>query len=142
MLNQDSRKLAISLERLAAQGASTAHIADAVISTWKAIDAALAPVIGAKGVCALDCRSLYLVRGPHPWLAAANEAAGPGMDLSLLEAALSGQESFGAASAAGDQLEALYVLLSSLIGPSLTGQLLHSAWNNPFGSTAAQDRRA
>jgi hypothetical protein len=137
---QDSRKVATTLERLAAQGASTTRIADAVVSTWQTIDAALAPVIGGKGVAALYGRSLFLVRERHPWLAAANEGAGTQMDLGLLGAALAQQETFTAATAAGDHLESLYELLRSLIGPSLTGQLLRSAWDNPFGGPVAQDR--
>jgi hypothetical protein len=138
--HQDSRKVATTLERLAAQGADTARIADAAISTWQAIEAALAPVIGAKGVAALYGRSLYLVRARHPWLAAATDGADSRMDLGLLAAALARQENFTAATGAGDQLESLYDLLRSLIGPALTGQLLRSAWDNPFGGTAAQDR--
>jgi hypothetical protein len=137
---QDSRKVATTLERLAAQGANTKRIAEAVVSTWQAIDAALAPVIGGKGVEALYGRSLYLVRERHPWLAAANEGAGSQMDLDLLGSALAQQESFTAATAAGDHLESLYELLRSLIGPSLTGQLLRSAWDNPFGGSPAQER--
>ena len=139
MPNQDSRKVATTLERLAAKGATAIRIADAVVSTWQAIDAALAPVIGGKGVEALYCRSLYLVRERHPWLASANGGAAT-MDLGVLGAALAMQENFNAAAAAGDQLQALYELLRSLIGPSLTGQLLRSAWDNPFGDPVAQDR--
>lgn len=138
MPTQDSRKVASTLERLAAQGANTTRIAAAVVSTWQAIDAALAPVIGVKGVEALYRRSLHLVRNSHPWLAAAQSE--PVMDLGLLAEALAQQESFTAAAAAGDQFESLYELLRSLIGPSLTGQLLRSAWDNPFGGPPAQDR--
>lgn len=140
MPHQESRKLAATLERLAAQGANTTRIADAVVSTWQAIDSALAPVIGAKGVEALYSRSLHLVRERHPWLAAANQGSEARMDLGLLASALGNQESFDAAAAAGDQLQALHELLRSLIGPSLTGQLLRSAWDNPFGGIAVQDR--
>lgn len=140
MPTQDSRKVATTLERLAAQGANTTRIADAVVLTWQAIDAALAPVIGGKGVAALYGRSLHLVRERHGWLAAAHDGAASPMDLAVLGAALAQQESFTAASAAGDQLESLYELLRSLIGPSLTGQLLRTAWDNPFGGSAAQDR--
>lgn len=140
MPTQDSRKVATTLKRLAVQGANTTHIADAVVSTWQAVDAALAPVIGGKGVQALYARSLYLVRERHPWLAASHPGAAAEMDLGLLASALSQQENFTAAEAAGDQLESLYELLRSLIGPSLTQQLLRAAWDNPFGGPTAQDR--
>lgn len=140
MSTEDSRKVATTLERLAAQGASTIRVADAAVSTWQAIDAALAPVIGSKGVAALYGRSLYLVRERHPWLAVANAGAGSEMDMGLLGAALAKQENSIAARAAGDQLEAVYELLHSLIGPALTEQLLRAAWDNPFGGAAAQER--
>ncbi len=139
MSTQDSRKVATTLERLAAQGADTIRISDAVVATWQAVDAALAPVIGGKGVEALYARTLYLARDSHSWLAVA-QGGEPGMDLDLLAAALAQQENFAAAAAAGDQLQSLYELLRSLIGPSLTGQLLRSAWDNPFGGPAAQER--
>jgi hypothetical protein len=138
---QDSRKVATTLERLAAQGADTTRISDAVVATWQAVDAALAPVIGNKGVEALYERSLHLVRLKHPWLAAAHQGLEtPGMDLGHLGATLARQENFTAAAAAGDHFQSLYDLLRSLIGPSLTGQLLRSAWDNPFGGPAAPDR--
>lgn len=136
---QDSRRVAATLDRLAAGGAETSQIANAVVSTWQAIDAALAPVIGRKGVAALYGRSLYLVRERHPWLGAIQDGAVE-MDLGVLAAALAQQGGQTAATAAGDQLESLYELLRSLIGPSLTGELLRSAWDNPFGGPAAQDR--
>lgn len=137
--NQESRQVALTLERLAAEGAEVTRIADAVVSTWQAIDAVLAPVIGTKGVAALYGRSLYLIRTSHPWLAALHQGAETPIDLAQLEAVLAQQQSVTAATAAGDQLESLYELLRSLIGPALTGQLLRSAWDNPFGGTAAQD---
>ncbi len=140
MPTQDSRKVASTLERLAAQGTTPLRIADAVVSTWQAVDAALAPVIGSKGVVALYGRTLFLVREKHPWMAALQQGAEPLMDLAQLAAALGQQESCTAAAGAGDQLQSLYELLRSLIGPSLTGQLLRSAWDNPLRGSAAQDR--
>jgi hypothetical protein len=158
--SQQSRQLALTLERLAARGASHSEIVTAVVSTWQAVDAALAPVIGGKGVEALYGRSLYLVREAHPWLAALSREGNGGMylvrtshpwlaalhdgpetpmDFAQLEAVLVQQGIAVAATAAGDQLQSLYELLCSLIGPSLTGQLLRSAWDNPFGGPAAQD---
>ena len=135
----DSRKVATTLERLAAQGANTTRIADAVVSTWQAIDAALAPVIGGKGVAALYGRSLHLVRAAHPWLAAAHQGPHTQMDLGLLGVALAQQDSGTAAAGAGDHLQSLHQLLGSLIGASLTGQLLGPAWDDAFDGIAGQD---
>lgn len=135
----DSRKVATTLERLAAEGANPTRIADAAVSTWQAIDAALAPVIGGKGVAALYGRSLHLVQGAHPWLAAANQGPHTQMDLGLLGVALAQQESVTAAAGAGDHLQSLHHLLGSLIGISLAGQLLRPAWDNAFHGIAGQD---
>jgi hypothetical protein len=137
---QDCSKVATALERLAAQGAATRQIAVAVVATWHAINDALAPVIGGKGVEALYGRSLYLVREAHPWLAALSREGNGGMDLVRLAAALEQQDSFTAAGAAGDQFVCLCELLRSLIGPSLTGQLLRSAWDNPLDGPPVLDR--
>ena len=138
MPTPDSRKVATTLQRLAAEGADTTRIADAVVTTWQAIDGALAPVIGGKGVAALYGRSLHLVRPAHPWLAAAHQGPPTQMDLGLLGVALAQQESVTAAAGAGDHLQTLYQLLGSLIGASLTGQLLRPAWDNAFDGIAGK----
>lgn len=136
----DSRTVASNLQRLAAGGATNHHIADAVVTTWQAIEAALAPVIGGKGVAALYGRSLHLVRTMHPWLAAAHQGAHTQMDLELLRAALAQQESSAAAAAgSGDHLNSLSELLGSLIGTSLAGQLLGPVWDKAFNGIAGKE---
>ncbi|MBI5275085.1 MAG: hypothetical protein HY854_01375 [Burkholderiales bacterium] len=95
--------------------------------------AALAPVIGARGVAALYRRTLFLATAGHPWLADAVAAAGseaPG-DFSALHAALAGRDAPGAAAAQRGLLQALRGLLDRLIGPALTGRLLHTVWIPP-----------
>ena len=138
METQESRKLAVTLQHLAAQGADSAQITDAIVSTWVLVEAALSPVIGKKGIAALYTRSLYLVRARFPWLTAILDSD-TSMDLPRLRAALAQQESSKAAAAGGAHLQTLYELLGSLIGRSLTGQLLHSAWENSFGGLAGKD---
>lgn len=137
MEDQESRKLAGKLERLVAGGAESKQIAGMVASSWKAIDAALSPIIGGKGVAALYARSLHLAGARHAWLRNSQGAEGA-MDLSKLEATLSQQGSAAAAAAGGTHLEILYELLVSLIGASLTGQLLASAWD-PLERAPAKD---
>ena len=110
-----------------------------MIATWQAVDAALAPVIGTRGVAALYGRSLYLVRTAHPWLAELHQGPLTEMDLGLLGAALAQQDPVCAAAGAGDHLQSVFQLLESLIGPSLTAQLLGPAWGNAFDGIAGQD---
>ena len=131
MESRESRKLAVTLEQLAARGADSAHITDAIVSTWESIDLALSPIIGRKGVAALYARSLYLIRPRHPWVSGI-QGADAIIDYSQLRALMSQQGSAATAAAGGDHLQTLYELLGTLIGPSLTGQLLGAAWDNAF----------
>jgi len=134
----DHHQVTSSLKRLAAQGATTSLIADAVVSTWQSVDAALAPVIGGTGVVALYVRSLHLVRNAHPWLAAAHQDPHTQMDLELLRSAVAQQEGASAAAGAGAHLQSLSELLGSLIGPSLAGQLLGPVWGNSLDGNAGK----
>jgi hypothetical protein len=135
----DSRRLAATLEHLAAQGADIAQLTGAVASTWKAIESALSPVIGKKGVAALYGRSLYLTLPRYPWLEALYTKDDTPMDFERLEAVLARQGAFDAAAGGGAHLQALYELLAGLIGTSLTGQLLRAAWEDPFDRAAPED---
>ena len=122
----------LSLQRLSAGGVTATEIADAVITTWHAIEDALVPVIGKRGVAALYARSLHLVRAGYPWLEGGNGGVHDLMDLEQLRAALSQQESRTAVAGGGAHLRTLSELLGSLIGVSLAGQLLATVWDNAF----------
>ena len=139
MESQESRQLASALERLASHGGNTAQIAAAIVSAWTQIEAALTPIIGERGVDALYERSLYLTRANHPWLAAVPESTEARMDLPALNRVLAKQKSAVAAAGGGAHLQAVYELLCSLIGASLTERLLHSTWSSLFTGRAAQD---
>src|SRR5688572_31938105 len=71
-------------------GADSARLADAAVSQWQAIDAALAPVIGNLGVAALYHRSLFLSLKTHPWLD--HERSPDVLDLPALRALLAARE--------------------------------------------------
>jgi hypothetical protein len=131
MDSQQSRKLATTFVQLADRGADSTHLSEVIVSSWKTIEAALTPIIGRKGVAALYGRSLYLAGAHHPWLQELQVAEGD-MDLARLATVLARQGSAAAAAAGGAHLQTLYELLGSLIGPSLTGQLLAPAWDNLF----------
>jgi hypothetical protein len=139
MDSQESRRLASTLEQLASQGADKAQITAAIVFAWSEIETALAPIIGKRGVAALYERGLYLTSSNHPWLAAVPAGADGRMDLPALTAVLEKQGSAAAAAGGGAHLQAVYELLSSLIGPSLTERLLRSIWANSFNGPASQD---
>jgi len=119
--------------------ADATQIADAMVSTWLEIDAALRPVIGQGGVAALYKRSLYLTAPAHTWLASTHEGMHAPMDLAALKAALAQQSNANAAAGSRALLHTFNELLTSLVGPSLTERLLRSVWANSFSGPPAQD---
>jgi hypothetical protein len=129
----------VTLAQRAAEGADAAQIAEAVVSTWKKIDAALAPIIGKGSVAVLYLRSLHLIDPAHPWLADMHQGVETTIDLAALKSILARQDSETAAAAGGALLQTFYELLASLVGPSLTERLLRSVWENPLSGPSAQD---
>ena len=126
---------------LSGDTADASVVADTAMATWGQVHAALAPVIGARGVAALYRRTLFLSIDAYPWLASAAAAAGsekPG-DYTMLRASLAQRDGATAAAAQRDLLQALHDLLDRLIGPALTGRLLHTVWVPPSAGNAVQD---
>jgi hypothetical protein len=139
MENQESKRLALSLAQLAAQGADVARLASAIVAVWVEIEAALAPVIGKRGFTALYERSLHVVRAAYPWLIPAQTSVESTMDLTALKTALMGQDSASAAAGGGAHLQALYELLDSLISLSLTQRLLGPIWEHPLNDPTPEE---
>lgn len=139
MEQQDSRGLKLNLERFGAAGGDEPHIASVVVSTWTDITEAIAPVIGARGVVALYKRSLYLARSQHPWMVPVQEDADMETALAALQTLLMNQESSTAAAGGAAHLQIFYVVLSSLIGSSLSDSLLRSIWENSTNGPAGLD---
>lgn len=134
-----SGRIPEALAQQAAAGASAAQIADSVVATWRNIDAALSPIIGHGSVAVLYMRSLHLIVPGHRWLADIQQSLPATVDLDALKSAVSQQSSQVAAAAGGALLQSFYELLASLVGPSLTEQLLRSVWNSSHSASPAQD---
>jgi len=128
-----------SLGPLAAGGATPDQVADAAVSVWRAVHAALSPVIGAAGVAALYKRTLHLQREDRPWLDDAYYGAVKPGDFTSLRSSLSRQDSVIAAGAHDAMIRSLVGLLSELIGPSLTQRLLQPVWPSPTAGNPMQD---
>ncbi len=137
--SHESGRIATTLSHRVDAGADTVQIADAIVAIWKEIDIALAPIIGHGSVAVLYMRSLCLMVRPHPWLASVCEGAHIDMDMDALKSAFAQQSSADAATAGGEVFQTFYELLASLVGPSLTQQLLRSVWTSPTSAIAAQD---
>ncbi len=114
----------------ASKGASSKRTADSAEALWIDIDAALTPIIGARGVNALFKRSVSLVGNHHPWLQVASNVAVNPHAFSVLAATLSQQSPSSAATVNGELLQAFYELLAGLIGDPLTTRLLQPALEN------------
>lgn len=147
--SQQGPQIAATLMREVGRGADAAHIADAIVSRWLALESALAPILGRKGVAAIYKRSLYLAGRDYPWLAAAYEGTQEGGDftapapavlgLPILRSVLTQQSSADAAAGGGALLQIFHELLASLIGPSLTERLLRPVWAESSSGSPAQD---
>jgi hypothetical protein len=113
-----------SLSKCASAGWDTVSLITKVVSVWRDIDAALAPIIGHRGVAALFGRSLHLTRVDFPWLAAPSENSADRLDFAWLQSALSQQTSDNVVALSGALLQKFAELLTHLIGASLTERLL------------------
>lgn len=100
------------------------RVADAAVTTWRELDAALSPIIGQRGVAALYQRSLYLNRSDYPWLAGVHQATLRVGEFAPLHAVLTQQTSTIAADACNALLATFRDLLTRLIGMSLAERLL------------------
>lgn len=122
-----------------AEGSESCRIADAAGSTWREMAAALSPIIGRGGFAALYKRSRYLLRVEYPWLAAIDDAVPEPDGFAALHHALIRQPDAIAAAANGALVRTFCDLLTSLIGESLTQQLLGPVLDHPSSGSAAQE---
>jgi hypothetical protein len=124
---QQNRWIAASLSQRGGSHADAAETADALISVWQDIGAALHSIIGRQGVYALYDRSISLTSKNHPWLAGARTGADNSVDAAALRSVVAQQSAMDAAAGAGEFLQTFYDVLVSLIGSALCEQLLSPA---------------
>lgn len=120
-------------------GADAAQIADATVATWRDIEAALAPVVGQRGVAGLYRRSLFLATATHPWLAGTHDVVLTEVDTATLRSHLAQQSEAEAAAGATTFFQTFHALLSTLVGPSLTERLLAPVWAASSRAATEQD---
>lgn len=136
---RDERRGAELLAGRLTPGADAAQVAATTVALWHAIDLALSPVVGARGVAALYNRSLRLVIDRHAGLGDVGLDVLAAMDLAALKAALERQAPAEAAAASADLFRAFRQLLSSLVGVALSDRLLRSVTAHSAGEPPAQD---
>jgi hypothetical protein len=131
--------IAAHLGGLAEAGSSSDRVADSVGSTLRAIEQALAPIVGQRGVAALYKRSLHLAGNSFPWLPNAPASVLAAMDVGPLTTALAARTAGDAALAGASVIREFRTLLTTLIGHSLAERLLRSVWAAFLSSPPAQD---
>ena len=139
---QELDPVAAFLARAVSRGASSQEVAEVVARSFQGIGRIMEPIIGQRGMAALYRRSLHLAGPICPHISAASAAGSMAMDLALLEAELARQTAADAATTGTALLHVFHVLLTSLIGPSLTERLLRSIWADFLSGPSARDTKS
>jgi len=103
------------------------------------INAALSPIVGARGVAALHSRSHHRCAAQQVWMAGLRDVPTVKADCEALVALLAQREPDEALIGGEAYLQTFHDLLGSLIGPSLTERLLRAVWPSTSSGTPAQD---
>jgi hypothetical protein len=106
---------------------------------WLAIDDALSPVVGRRGMAALYQRSLHLSRGRFPWLPDAQPGPFEACEFEPLRAAVAAQPRGPAAEGAACLFRVFRELMATLLGEQLTEQLLRPVLAHDSRGPAAKD---
>jgi hypothetical protein len=138
-LNEESRQIIAALAHRIGPNADSARIAQAIVSTLQAVEAALTPIIGPQGVAALYRRSLKLCASRHPRVAHISDRVQASLDLHALDSQLVTESEADALYFGEVMLTTFYELLTTLIGPSLTARLLRDVWEPSLSDTSAQE---
>lgn len=104
------------------------EVGEATLKIWQQMVTWLAPVIGMRGVIVLFSRSLHLTNSAFPGLALTGNHVDNDALLLSLKARLASTETDDAIEASYVLLVTFTELLSTLIGESLTEQLLRPVW--------------
>lgn len=129
MESQQSRRIVTALAHRVETGADARQVADALVSTWQEIDAALSPVLGRHAVALLYQRSACHAAKAHPWLAGICEDR-RALPTEALRTAFEQQGSATAAAAGYELLRAFLGMLASLVGLPLAERLLRFVYSS------------
>ena len=136
---QERDPVAAFLESTVRAGATSQEVAEVVAKAFQDIAEVLEPIIGRRGMAALYGRSLHVGGSACARIAAPTEAVPMAMDTALLQAELAKQTAAEAAAAGTALLQVFHVLLTTLIGESLTERLLRSVWAHFLSGPPARD---
>jgi hypothetical protein len=131
-----AQRILARLAGLATDGADAATLAGEATTNWRAIEAALTPILGSGGFSALFLRSVHDTRRQFPWLTWQRESPD---GLVLLHATLASREPAETLAVITVLLQCFCGLLTSLIGDALTERLLRTVEPAPNRGHAAED---
>ncbi|MHC8400603.1 hypothetical protein ACYZTX_14275 [Pseudomonas sp. MDT1-17] len=137
--SEEGRRIVASLALRVKHVADIDQVADVIITMLRDTDASLVPIIGPKGVAALYRRSLHLSTSLHPCLLDTYIPLADPLDLIDLNAILILQNRNDAIFFCQELLKALYELLATLIGSSLSRRLLLDVWDNDLSAPPSQE---
>ena len=104
-------------------------VVEITLGLWNRFAPELIAVVGAGGFKSLYSRSIKISSGRFPWLSVELVTPTYLNEFSRLEARLGLRTSAEAHLASEDLLNVFFDLLASLIGESLTSQIMNSAWS-------------
>jgi hypothetical protein len=139
MPSSENARIVDLFTRRIGTGADPTRVAAASARVWARIAADLQPIIGSGGMSALFARSVFITARRFPRLEAVPEAPSLTLQLDALQAlllTLGGREAIDVAAAL---LQAFIELLTSMVGPKLTGEMLRSVWDIPETDTPVKD---
>lgn len=137
--NEEGRRIVASLAFRIGHVANIDQIADVIIAMLQETNAALVPIIGPKGVAALYRRSLHVCMALHTQMDGVYIRSSEPLELSDLKSILIQQNKNDVIFFGEELLKALYKLLTTLIGPSLSGRLLLDVWENNLSAPPVQE---
>lgn len=117
-----------TLMHRAGGGTDALAIARATSETWLLICANLKPVIGGNGVDAILRKALFLASALFPWLVSSDEQVDHESLPARIRIRFAGRDLFAATQASSSLLIAFTELLVTLIGNTLSKQLLEPVW--------------
>jgi hypothetical protein len=120
-----------TLAQRAGDAPNASAIAEATLSAWREVADRLTPVIGVRGVDVLFSRALHVTSATFPWLAITGDHEDSTAPLASFRARIENCDTAVAAEASNALLVNFTELLATLIGESLTEQLLGSVLSPP-----------
>lgn len=113
---------------------------DALIALWDLVAVQIILIVGEAGFDSLYARSMSLSQLTFPWLPADMSTAQVGYRFANLRASFKAQPMALAQEANSLLLVTLTDILASLIGESLTVNMLHSAWGSDIQISMGKER--